>query len=829
MAIEKELTPEERVEIDTMFTQGSDEFDITDKIINLLKEKGMSESDAEEAADDIYDKLTESDFKFKDEIELFFKYGGQPLTFDMLNSQKIDTNKLELRLKKLKITSNIEGKDEDGMITPFNFIMYMAGEMKANPDIGGMLNDNIDNLVTWAGEKQEQKESKEVKSKFRITFAKEVGDLPLGNWSNRKAMYEYWAKIDEKYSKVEEKYGKLPEEIKGELSKPIKYIVKLNPMKLDVPKSWHNALKILKYFSELQGVYEVPKVEEKDSSPESVESDSTVNESEKPNLSTVPQRGTMPDLSTVPQPIPKVVTEADVDPIFHYYYNKDYSKLAIPQGQIDEIKEWIEGKQEEGKGVVAGLKNIGVSQSNINEFDEWFEDFLREAGRDEKDKTTNYFLPISPFVERINDEYKNINTDLDEFFEELDKILEPDEKNRTKFTTYQTSPSGVGRGQGPATTQEAETAATIMYPSQMGSSLEFSAEDDELINNHGDRDAYDKAKKAKDSKKMKELVNEAREKKSKLYDFLDAINEYYLIPVSSPYFVQQKEKPRWVKKHAAMLTSLISGFEEDESGERKPKDPVGSFLRRSLEKGIHAVDVDTLKELTSFIKMARKSGATYWSDKFLREGLEAVEALDDLFGPEWNDKNMQSVGNILFQIKKELDLSDEQLKESISKFPKWEGYIKPLEGSITLNYPLTKLRHILNTPEFTSYLGIGGERDSKTNKPIYGISDDLIQAYKELDKEFDDFHKADEINLSMLQAHDIIRKMNNETIVKARLSLNSITDMDLVINKLHKEKKMDLTSMEVNKIVKAVSSYQSIASDFGINEDAVYTIKALFR
>tara|TARA_R100001015_G_C4633976_1_gene199668 strand:- start:358 stop:2649 length:2292 start_codon:yes stop_codon:yes gene_type:complete len=763
MAIEKELTPEEREEIDTMFTQGSDEFDITDKIINLLKEKGMSESDAEEAADDIYDKLTESDFKFKDEIELFFKYGGQPLTFDMLNSQKIDTNKLELRLKKLKITSNIEGKDEDGMITPFNFIMYMAGEVKANPDIGGMLNDNIDNLVTWAGEKQEQKESKEVKSKIRITFAKEVGDLPLGNWSNRKAMYEYWAKIDEKYSKVEEKYGKLPEEIKGELSKPIKYIVKLNPMKLDVPKSWHNALKILKYFSELQGVYQVPRKEG----------------------------------NVVSERIPKVVTEADVDPIFHYYYNKDYSKLAIPQGQIDEIKEWIEGKQEEGKGVVAGLKNIGVSQSNINEFDEWFEDFLREAGRDEKDKTTNYFLPISPFVERINDEYKNINTDLDGFFEELDKILEPDEKNRTKFTTYQTSPSGVGRGQGPATTQEAETAGAIMYPSQMGSSLEFSAEE--------------------------------RKERSEFYDFLDAINEYYLIPVSSPYFVQQKEKPRWVKKHAAMLTSLISGFEEDESGERKPKDPVGSFLRRSLEKGIHAVDVDTLKELTSFIKMARKSGATYWSDKFLREGLEAVEALDDLFGPEWNDKNMQSVGNILFQIKKELDLSDEQLKESISKFPQWEGYIKPLEESITINYPLTKLRHILNTPEFTSYLGIGGERDSKTNKPIYDISDDLIQAYKELDKEFDDFHKADEINLSMLQAHDIIRKMNNETIVKARLSLNSITDMDLVINKLHKEKKMDLTSMEVNKIVKAVSSYQSIASDFGINEDAVYTIKALFR
>ena len=87
----------------------------------------------------------------------------------------------------------------------------------------------------------------------------------------------------------------------------------------------------------------------------------------------------------------------------------------------------------------------------------------------------------------------------------------------------------------------------------------------------------------------------------------------------------------------------------------------------------------------------------------------------------------------------------------------------------------------------------------------------------------------DDINISMLEAHDTIRKMNNESIIHARLSLSSIADMDLVINKLHVEQKMDLTATEIDKIVKAVSSYESLANNFGINEETVYTLKALFR
>ena len=53
--------------------------------------------------------------------------------------------------------------------------------------------------------------------------------------------------------------------------------------------------------------------------------------------------------------------------------------------------------------------------------------------------------------------------------------------------------------------------------------------------------------------------------------------------------------------------------------------------------------------------------------------------------------------------------------------------------------------------------------------------------------------------------------------------------MDDVLTKMEVEYNMNLTATEIDMIVKAVSSYSSIASNYGIHEESVYTIKAMFR
>jgi hypothetical protein len=53
--------------------------------------------------------------------------------------------------------------------------------------------------------------------------------------------------------------------------------------------------------------------------------------------------------------------------------------------------------------------------------------------------------------------------------------------------------------------------------------------------------------------------------------------------------------------------------------------------------------------------------------------------------------------------------------------------------------------------------------------------------------------------------------------------------MDEILTKMEIEYDLDLTATEINKIVDTVASYDSIARNYGINEDAVYTIKSMFR
>ena len=71
--------------------------------------------------------------------------------------------------------------------------------------------------------------------------------------------------------------------------------------------------------------------------------------------------------------------------------------------------------------------------------------------------------------------------------------------------------------------------------------------------------------------------------------------------------------------------------------------------------------------------------------------------------------------------------------------------------------------------------------------------------------------------------------MKDKDIIKSYLSLTNVDQMGLVINKIHREHRMDVTATEVDKIVKSVSSYESISRNYGINEEVVYTIKAMFR
>ena len=81
----------------------------------------------------------------------------------------------------------------------------------------------------------------------------------------------------------------------------------------------------------------------------------------------------------------------------------------------------------------------------------------------------------------------------------------------------------------------------------------------------------------------------------------------------------------------------------------------------------------------------------------------------------------------------------------------------------------------------------------------------------------------------MLEATDIIRKMNNETIYKAKLDISDIDDISYVVDLIEKENRIDLYGIDIYNIVKSQSSFNDIADKLGLSTEVVYKVKGLFR
>tara|TARA_R100000995_G_C3463602_1_gene114455 strand:+ start:1 stop:1143 length:1143 start_codon:yes stop_codon:yes gene_type:complete len=315
-------------------------------------------------------------------------------------------------------------------------------------------------------------------------------------------------------------------------------------------------------------------------------------------------------------------------------------------------------------------------------------------------------------------------------------------------------------------------------------------------------------------------------------NLMDAMYEYYIEPLSGKFYVQAKEKPRW-STGSAWLN--LSKMVKDKQGQLVS--PIGSLL----DKGMDDIRKKDVEALIAFMRLATQGTLVEDERDLFKAARRASKALNEVFGQQFDKKNKVSVLNV---IKGAMPTAD--IKNQTKAMQRFFGDLKPDKDRRGKNYPIDMLRHAINLPEFTAFFGIssyragapkrdpdvfgeGGSLPRAEKKLTIGMDEDLYESLLRLDRLFDEFHKMDEINESLLYAHDTIRKMENKPIVKSYLSLTDVDQMDLVINKIHKEHRMDLTVTEIDRIVKAVSSYESISRNYGINEEVVYTIKAMFR
>jgi len=92
---------------------------------------------------------------------------------------------------------------------------------------------------------------------------------------------------------------------------------------------------------------------------------------------------------------------------------------------------------------------------------------------------------------------------------------------------------------------------------------------------------------------------------------------------------------------------------------------------------------------------------------------------------------------------------------------------------------------------------------------------------------FSNFTKSD--SQMLLQAHDHIRILKGQDTYYNFLDNEDIDSVAYFINKMSDERNIDLSSMEVDNIIKSVDSFANISEEHGISTEDVYLVKAHFR
>ena len=824
--------------------------EIPDEVLQEIKGKNPDLSDEEilEYITKEFPKVSEEDKQFKqlgkeinELMKKVFSYRGQPLEIVDLKQKDFEEEDINLQ----------RGKSDVIIATIPKIEEYAEKSI-------GHVQENLQKLIQRVVDLQKRREKKyslkDVEKRLYINWAKQIGDLPLGNWSNRKAIYDYWLKIETKEKKKLDKafkalwqaynndkklWSKIKTAKKGKeyyslqqlfsggkegrgavYTDPPSYIIKMNEIKMKTPDEFITALRILEHYDRVRGILPPESLDEETSE---VSPTATVTEEERitgPDYRRAPVGGgkyrfdpkllkKQKDDAKAREYAGKVIgggdprdkrakqvvtyqdmdfseniTRLDVDPIFYYKYHRDYEEINIPKGQVDSVVEVIKDSP---------LRHAKLAPEELSEFDEWFDDFVKEAGRDEHYGGV-FYLPVSNWIissqnmfDDLPDNPMNMDDSVTRFIEDVGEFLE---EEQTRWTTKQKGKRLRAGVDSKSSTKEQDREVMRRLRRASGPSAFLGGEGTEK----------DMAKFAKPWQ-----------------DFIKAMNDYYVVPISGKFFFSPKELPRWAHSHTSRIIAIKNA----------KTNPIGYLLDKTKTGTLDdIIKVNTLKSLREFISDVKRAGAKTWTKKYFSKGRMAVLALNDLFGDEFEEKNMQSIGSIIYDIAKKSRRSDDDISNMVKKYPFWKD-IKMHHDNYSESsgeiYPIDQLRYALNTPQFTRLFNEGADKE------ISGVDKELYNELKALDAVFDEFYKMDEINAAMLEAHDTIRKMNNEPIFSAHLSLDSIEDMDLIINKLHLEQNMEVTATEVDRIVKAVSSYESIAANFGINEESVYTIKALFR
>ena len=297
---------------------------------------------------------------------------------------------------------------------------------------------------------------------------------------------------------------------------------------------------------------------------------------------------------------------------------------------------------------------------------------------------------------------------------------------------------------------------------------------------------------------------------------LKIIEEYYIKPLTSNMTLLDDMPLFFESKEFRDFPLILQGSPQQQA-------------RKSIAQGYDPlVESSDYTHIIEFLRKIQRPDELIYGTEIIKIFDEALNS----FVKFWYGVSMQSDSNdTMEEIQNEIEIvlghglyeiADDTDPSAIENNEVWEeetlSYWK--EQFESGNYELNSLLGLLESPEYERYI----ESKKRTHKTLKKKHDTLIGMLKKPPQIL-----TGPITHAMLEATDIIRKMNGQKSYVSNLDIDDIDDMSYVINLIQKEHNVDIYGVDIYNIVSSPSSFNDIASQHGVSSELIYKVKGLFR
>jgi len=300
-----------------------------------------------------------------------------------------------------------------------------------------------------------------------------------------------------------------------------------------------------------------------------------------------------------------------------------------------------------------------------------------------------------------------------------------------------------------------------------------------------------------------ELRGELTPFKSALEKMLDSAIKYYFDPLYSGMLAI--EMPRFsssIGSRVMQTLSLELGLESVMSAS------YDTFFEGSVEE-VDSGDLSAIADFMDNIFMPSLEINT----AMIVDAEECADALTEIFGRKENNFNYCAA--LLYHFM----LETQQMQFAEKEFPKRSGKtIKERSEQFDKDYSSRKAFPIFALPHWLD-MNQGVLTNNSTMKSQYNRLKDIFESVQtDLPVML---HK-------LLKAHDAVREQLGKEVIYGFVPLTEY-GIEKMITKMQVDENIDLSTLEVENIVKAVDSHENISKEYGISSEQVYMIKANFR